>query len=71
MKEGTSACPPIPPLRLSDDDAVPVRGLSHRAELTATGVQPPLSVSLVKEHFSGAMKYHFKIPGYQMLLFHE
>jgi hypothetical protein len=67
MKEGTVSVPHTTPA-LSDDDIVPVVGLSHRRSYSNGGATP-VSVSLVMEHFSRAMKYHFKIPGYQCFYF--
>jgi len=39
---------------LSDDDVVPVRGLSHRGS-HSNGGETPVSVSLLMEHFSRAL----------------
>ena len=51
---------PVPPFRpaLSDDDVLPVRELSHRGS-HSSGVETPVSVSLVMEHFSRAKKVLF------------
>jgi hypothetical protein len=57
MKDGTV---PVPPYctALSDDDAFPVRGLSHRGSHSGGG-GTPVSVELVMEYFPRAMKYRF------------
>ena len=49
---------PYPAPALSDDDVVPVQGLSHQGSYSGGGATP-VSVSLVMEHFFRAMKYRF------------